>query len=119
MGIGAARHSGVRRYTLLGVIAVVAALAAFWLLGRVVDQGRTAASDSQLVADLDAARSTLESDAAAAARKASAFARLSRTQQALARDDAVRLRTLVRSHPGARLVSQGGASAGAVSALGA
>jgi diguanylate cyclase (GGDEF)-like protein len=118
MSIGLARNASVRRYALLAVLALVVALVALWSLGRVVDQGRTAASDSQLVADLEAARSTLESDAAASARTASALAHLSRTQQALARNDAEQLRALVRSHPDVLLVSAGGAAAGSVPALG-
>ena len=118
MSIGLARNARVRRYALLAVLTLVLAIAAFWLLGRVVDQSLTAASDSQLVADLETARGILQSDAAAAARRASALARLSRTEQALARNDAARLRALVRSHPGAQLVSAGGATAGAVPTLG-
>jgi diguanylate cyclase (GGDEF)-like protein len=118
LSLGAARAAGVRRYAPLAGLALVLALAALWSLGRVVDRSGTAASDSQLVADLEVARSTLASDAAAAGRQASALARLSRTQQALAQNDAEGLRALVRAHPGALLVSAGGAAAGALPALG-
>src|SRR5438105_3097261 len=104
LSFGVARAAGGRRYALLAGLALVLALAALWSLGRVVDRSGTVASDSQLVADLAVARSTLEGDAAAAARQASAVAHLSRTQRALARNDAEALRALVRAHPGALLV---------------
>src|SRR5207249_19039 len=76
------------------------------------------ASTSQLVADLQVARATLESDVAVATRKAAALARMPRVQTALARGDAAALQAVATAHPDTLLVSARGARAGSLAPLG-
>jgi diguanylate cyclase (GGDEF)-like protein len=106
------------RSAFVGVVVLVAALVLLWLVGRSLDRNRTTASSSQLVADLQVARATLESDVAVAARKASALARMPRVQAALARGDAAALQAITATHPDTLLVSSRGPRAGSLAPLG-
>jgi diguanylate cyclase (GGDEF)-like protein len=106
------------RTALVGVVVLVAALVLLWLVGRSLDRNRATASNSQLVADLQVARATLESDVAVAARKASALARMPRVQAALARGDAAALRAITTAHPDTLLISSRGVRAGSLAPLG-
>jgi diguanylate cyclase (GGDEF)-like protein len=112
------RRLELRRAALLVLVLLPSALLLLWLLGRTIDRNRTAALNSQLVADLQVARATLESDVAVASRRATSFARLSRVQQALARGDARAMQRLTRQHPDTLLVSARGVRRGTLSPLG-
>ena len=113
-----APNAAILRGALVGVVVLVAALVLLWLVGRTLDRNRSSASDSQLVADVQVARATLQSDVAVAARKAAALARMARVEQALARGDAAELRTIAAAHPDTLLVSSRGPRAGSLAPLG-
>jgi diguanylate cyclase (GGDEF)-like protein len=100
----------------LAVLAVVLGL--LWLVGRTIDRNRTTSSDSQLVADLQVARATLQSDVAVALRKASALAHMPRVEEALAHNDGAALHAIASTHPDVLLISSGGARAGSLAPLG-
>jgi diguanylate cyclase (GGDEF)-like protein len=111
-------YPDVRRVGVLALIVLATAFALLWLVGRTLDRNRTTASTSQLVADLQVARATLESDVAVAARKAAALARMPRVQAALVRGDGAALQTIAAAHPDTLLVSSRGARAGSLAPLG-
>ena len=113
-----APNAAILRGALVGVVVLVAALVLLWLVGRTLDRNRSSASDSQLVADVQVARATLQSDVAVAARKAAALARMARVEQALARGDAAELRAIAGAHPNTLLVSSHGPRAGSLAPLG-
>jgi diguanylate cyclase (GGDEF)-like protein len=100
------------------LLVLAAAFGVLWLVGRSIDRNRTTASNSQLVADLQVARATLQSDVAVATRKASALAHMPRVEEALARSDAAALQAIAATHPDALLISSGGARGGRLSPLG-
>ena len=100
------------------VVVAGAALALLWSLGRTIDRSLASASDSQLSADLQIARATLDGDVALAAGRASALAQLVPTQEALARGDAAALRAIAAANPGSLLIAAGGARGGALPLLG-
>jgi diguanylate cyclase (GGDEF)-like protein len=100
------------------LLVLTAVLGILWLVGRSLDRNRTTASNSQLVADLQVARATLQSDVAVASRNASALAHVPRVEEALARNDAAALRAIVATHPHVVLISSGGAHAGSLTPLG-
>src|SRR5881275_405022 len=104
-----APNATILRGAVVGVVVLVAALVLLWLVGRTLDRNRSSASDSQLVADVQVARATLQSDVAVASRKAAALAHMARVEQALARGDA---------HPDTLLVSARGPRAGSLAPLG-
>ena len=106
------------RTAVVVLLVLTAALGILWLVGRSIDRNRTTASNSQLVADLQVARATLQSDVAVASRNASALAHLPRVEEALARNDAAALRAVVAEHPHVVLISSGGAHAGSLTPLG-
>jgi diguanylate cyclase (GGDEF)-like protein len=106
------------RTAVVVLLALATALAILWLVGRSIDRNRTTASDSQLVADLQVARATLQSDVAIATRKAAALAHMPRVENALARNDGAALKAIAATHPDVLLVSSGGASGGKLSTLG-
>src|SRR5439155_8176899 len=106
------------RTVLVGLVVLAAAFVLLWLVGRSLDRNRATASNSQLVADLQVARATLEGDVAVAARKASALARMPRVQAALARGDAAALQAITAAHPDTLLVSSRGPRAGSLAPLG-
>jgi diguanylate cyclase (GGDEF)-like protein len=106
------------RTAFVGLVVLVAALVLLWLVGRSLDRSHATASNSQLVADLQVARATLESDVAVAARKASALARMPRVQLALARGDAAELNAITTAHPDTLLISSRGVRAGSIASLG-
>ena len=56
-----APNAAILRGALVGVVVLVAALVLLWLVGRTLDRNRSSASDSQLVADVQVARATLQS----------------------------------------------------------
>jgi diguanylate cyclase (GGDEF)-like protein len=118
IGMRGVRDGIQRRRMLLLVVALGTAIALVWLLGRSIDQTRTAASDAQLAAELEIAHATLNGDVAAAAQRAAALARLVSTQAAFARGDALALRTIAVSHPDMLLVAKNGAQGGSLPALG-
>jgi diguanylate cyclase (GGDEF)-like protein len=113
-----ARKSATLRVAAAVLVVLTVALGLLWLVGRTIDRNRTAASDSQLVADLQVARATLQSDVAVALRKASALAHMPRVEEALARNDAAALRAIAAAHPDVFLISSGGARAGSLAPLG-
>src|SRR5579862_2687125 len=99
-GLRRARAAVSWRRAAVAVVAVATAVALVWLLGRTIDQSHTSASDSRLSADLQVAQGTLAGDLAAAARRATALARLTRTREALTAGKPSALRQLARDHPG-------------------
>jgi len=107
-----------QRIAALILISLGAAFALLWLVGRTLDQGRTTASNSQLVADLQVARSTFESDVAVATRKAVALAHMPRVEAALSSGDTVALQALATAHPDTLLISAGGGQRGSLAPLG-
>ena len=111
-------HLRLGRKGSLTLVALATALGLLWALGRAVDQGHAAASDSQLAADLQFARATFAGDLAAASRQASALAHLASLQQALAQGDAKALAAVAAVHPGSLLVASNGARAGSLGPLG-
>jgi diguanylate cyclase (GGDEF)-like protein len=108
----------MQRIAVLAVLVLAAAIALLWLVGRSLDRGRTTASNSQLVADIQVARATLQSDVAVASRKASALAHMARVEQALDTGDAAALRAITASHPDTQLISARGPRAGSLAPLG-
>ena len=108
----------VWRIAALTLVVLAASLGLLWLVGRTIDRNRTTASNSQLVADVQVARATLQSDVAVAARKASALARMTSVQAALASGDTAALEALTKAHPGTLLVSSRGVRRGSLSPLG-
>jgi diguanylate cyclase (GGDEF)-like protein len=106
------------RTALVGFVVLAAAFVLLWLVGRSLDRNRATASNSQLVADVQVARATLESDVAVASRKAAALARMPRVQSALARGDAADLQAVATAHPDTLLVSARGVRAGSLAPLG-
>ena len=106
------------RTAVVVLVLLTAAMGILWLVGRSIDRNRTTASNSQLVADLQVARATLQSDVAVATRKASALAHMPRVENALAHNDAAALKAIAATHPDALLISSGGARAGKLSPLG-
>jgi diguanylate cyclase (GGDEF)-like protein len=113
-----ARRPSLRYVVVPALVVLAAALALLWLVGRSVDRTRGSASDSQLVADVQVARATLQGDVSLAAGRAAALARLPRLQSALWRGDAAELRTLATEHPQALLISASGARAGSLAPVG-
>ena len=111
-------HLRLGRRGLLTLVVLATALGLVWALGRAVDRGHAAASDSQLAADLQLARATFAGDLAAASRQASALARLTSVQQALAQGDVRALAAIAAVHPGSLLVASNGARAGSLGPLG-
>src|SRR4051812_40483339 len=112
-GKAAARHLLV-----LAVVLLATVLAILWLLGRALDHNATAAADSQLVGDVQVARTTLQADVTAARRRGNALAHLDRVQEALVRGDTAALEALAASHPGSQIVTPNGATAGTLAPLG-
>ena len=112
------RSPAAPRTALVVLLLVASVLVVLWLVGRTVDQSRTSAADSQLVADLQVARSTFQSDVAAAARRAAALARSPRVESAFANRDAAELDAVSASHPDTLLVGTNGLRSGALPALG-
>lgn len=108
----------LQRFAVLAVLVLAAAIALLWLVGRSLDRNWTTASDSQLVADIQVARATLESDVAVATRKASALAHMARVEQALDSGDAAALAAITSTHPDTQLISERGARAGTLAPLG-
>src|SRR5207248_8509917 len=102
----------MQRIAVVCIVVLAVALALLWLVGRSLDRNRTTASNSQLVADLQVARATLQSDVAIASRNASAIAHLPRVEEALARNDTTALGAIVATHPHVALISSGCAHAG-------
>jgi diguanylate cyclase (GGDEF)-like protein len=112
------RHVRFGRRGILTLAALMTALGLLWALGRAVDRSHAAASDSRLHADLQVARATFSSDVTEASRSASALARVTSVQRALALGDASALASVASSHPGVLLVSASGARAGFLAPLG-
>jgi diguanylate cyclase (GGDEF)-like protein len=108
----------MQRIAVLSVLVLAAAIALLWLVGRSLDRNRTTASNSQLVADIQVARATLESDVSVATRKASALAHMARVEQALDSGDAAALAAITSTHPDTQLISARGARAGSLAPLG-
>jgi diguanylate cyclase (GGDEF)-like protein len=106
------------RTAVVVLLALAAALGILWLVGRSIDSNRTTASNSRLVADLQVARATLQTDVAVATRKAAALAHMPSVEDALARNDGTALKAIAATHPDVLLVSSGGASGGKLSPLG-
>jgi diguanylate cyclase (GGDEF)-like protein len=106
------------RVAALALVVLAAALALLWLVGRTLDRSSTTASNSQLVADLQVARTTFESDVAAATRKAAALAHMPSVEAALASGDTVALQALATAHPDTLLISAGGRQRGSLAPLG-
>jgi len=112
------RHLRLGRREVVTLVAFVTALGLLWAVGRAVDRSHAAASDSQLAADLQVARATLAGDLAAASRQASALARLTSLEQALAQGDAQALEAVAAVHRGALLIAANGARGGSLAPLG-
>jgi diguanylate cyclase (GGDEF)-like protein len=112
------RHLRLGRKGILALVAFVTALGLLWALGRAVDTSHSAASDTQLAADLQVARATLVGDEAAASRRAAALARLTSVEQALAQGNASGLQAIAAAHPGALFAAASGARAGTLGPLG-
>jgi len=112
------RHLRLGRREVVTLVAFVTALGLLWAVGRAVDRSHAAASDSQLAADLQVARANLAGDLAAASRQASALARLTSLEQALAQGDAQALEAVAAVHRGALLIAANGARAGSLAPLG-
>ena len=111
-------RQAVQRIAVVAVVVLAAALVLLGLVGRSLDRNRTTASNSQLVADLQVARATLESDVAVAARKAATVAHLPGVAQALAAGDARALAAFTKTHPDLQLISSRGPQAGSLAPLG-
>src|SRR5262245_64146615 len=93
------------RTAVVVLLALAAALGILWLVGRSIDSNRTTASNSQLVADLQVARATLQTDVAVATRKAAALAHMPSVEDALARNDGAALKEIAATRPDVLLVS--------------
>jgi hypothetical protein len=106
------------RVAALALVVLAAALALLWLVGRTLDRSSTTASNSQLVADLQVARTTFESDVAVATRKAAVLAHMPSVEMALASGDTVALQALATAHPDTMLISAGGRRRGSLAPLG-
>jgi diguanylate cyclase (GGDEF)-like protein len=116
--VRALRAPRARRVAVLTLIVLGAVLALLWLVGRTLDRNTTTASNAQLVADLQLARTTFESDVAAAARKAATLAHMPRVEAALATGDTVTLQALASAHPDTLLISARGGQRGSLAPLG-
>jgi diguanylate cyclase (GGDEF)-like protein len=112
-GKAAARH-----LAMLAVVLLVTVLALLWLLGRALDRNATASADSQLVGDVQVARTTLQADVTITRHRGNALAHLARVQEALVRRDLDALRALAASHPGSQIVTRDGVTAGTLAPLG-
>jgi len=108
----------LQRIAVGSLLVLAVAVGLLWLVGRSLDRNRTTASNSQLVADIQVARATLQSDVAVATRKASALAHMARVEQALAVGDAAALTAVASTHPDTQLISARGPRAGSLAPLG-